>query len=76
MDEFSVVKRTKDGAFLAVVSGMGDNAGTWDSSHALEDARRFAAELREQDPHHDYVVEDQCGPVDEVEPSSGPGLGR
>ncbi len=65
--EYSVVKKTKGGQFVGVVSGMGENSGTWDSSHSLEDACRFAAELRNEDPEHDYVVEDQGGPVDEAE---------
>jgi hypothetical protein len=64
-----VVKRTKDGQFVGVVSGMGENAGTWDSNHGLEDARRFAAELQNDDPEHDYVVEDLGGPVEEDEPT-------
>lgn len=66
MHEYSVVKHTKSGAFVGVISGMGSNQGTWDHTHSLEDARRFAAELRTEDPDHDYVVEDLCGPVDDV----------
>jgi len=71
-NDYSVVKRTLDGVFIGVVSGMGENEGTWDATHSLKDARRFAGELREEDSQHNYVVEDLVGLVDDdyQEPST------
>jgi hypothetical protein len=54
---YSVVKYTLDGKFVATISGMGRNKGTWDHSHSKRTAHRHAASLRREDPNHLYKVE-------------------
>jgi hypothetical protein len=57
---YVVVKYTKlMGVFIGVVSGMGRNKGTWDAeAKSRRTAQRWAAELRREDPEHDYRVEE------------------
>lgn len=57
---YVVVKYTKlTGVFIGVVSGMGRNKGTWDAeANSRRTAQRWAAELRCDDPEHDYHVEE------------------
>jgi hypothetical protein len=54
---YHVVRRTKGGAFVAVISGCGRHRGTQDSSASRRTAQRWARELRTSDPHHTYTVE-------------------
>jgi len=53
----SVVKYTKAGKFVATISGMGRNKGTWDHSHSQRSAQRHAATLRKEDATYEYRVE-------------------
>ncbi len=45
------------GRFMGVVSGMGRNRGTWDSSHGRRSAQRHAAALRVERPAQTFRVE-------------------
>lgn len=59
MTEYVVVKYKPNGEFIGVMSGMGRNKGTWDSNaRSRRTAQRWAAELRREDPEHDYRVEE------------------
>ena len=54
---YSVEKYSKDGQFLGVVSGMGRNAGTWDSeAKSKRTAHRWAKILRTEDRENLYTV--------------------
>lgn len=57
MTRYNVVQRTPTGEFVAVVSGMGRNRGTWDSDHSRSAAYRHARTLRQYDPINRYTVE-------------------
>lgn len=46
MEFFHVVQYTTAGKFVTVISGMGKNKGTWDSSHSRSAAYRHASQLR------------------------------
>ena len=47
-----------NGEFVGVVSGMGRNAGTWDSTaKSQRTAQRWAKQCREGDPKSVYCVE-------------------
>jgi hypothetical protein len=35
----------RDGKFYGVVSGLGRNAGKWDSAHSLRTAQKWAKEM-------------------------------
>lgn len=54
---FHVVKRLLNGTFAGIVSGMGRNAGTWDSDHSRSAAYKHAADCRKDDQQHTYHVE-------------------
>jgi hypothetical protein len=54
---YCVVRYTLDGKFDGVISGMGRNKGTWDSTHGRRTAQRHAACCRKEDPNHLYKVE-------------------
>lgn len=54
---YNIVRYTLQGAFVAVVSGMGVHAGTWGADHSRRTAQRYAADLRKQDKAHLYKVE-------------------
>ena len=54
---YCVVKYTKNGRFLATISGMCRNRGTWDTTHSKRTAQRYARQCRLGDPKHDYRVE-------------------
>jgi hypothetical protein len=58
MDRYSVVEYTKKGEFVATISGMGRNAGTWDSSHSRRTAQKYAAQLRRENKDRVYKVEE------------------
>ena len=46
------------GEFVGSVSGMGRNAGTWDSAaKSLRTAQRWAKQCRRDDPKSTYCVE-------------------
>ena len=47
-----------NGEFVRIVSGMGRNSGTWDSSaKSKRTAQRWAKQCRESDPKSVYRVE-------------------
>ena len=47
-----------NGEFVGIVSGMGRNAGTWDSTaNSKRTAQRWAKQCREGDPKSAYYVE-------------------
>ena len=47
-----------NGKFVGVVSGMGRNAGTWDSTaHSQRTAQRWAKQCRRDDPKSTYRAE-------------------
>lgn len=54
---YYVVKYTVSNRFVCIVSGLGRNAGTWDSAHGQRTAQRHAAALRKRDASHLYRVE-------------------
>ncbi len=54
---FQVCEYDKTGRFIGVVSGMGKNAGKWDSSHSRRAAQRYAAMLRFEKPDSRFSVE-------------------
>lgn len=56
MDHY-VVEYTREGKFVAVISGMGRNKGTWDTAYSKRSAQRHAAVLRKENPSLKYVVE-------------------
>jgi hypothetical protein len=60
-ERYCVCRCTKDGQFMETVSGMGKNAGTWDSDHSLTTARMYAAELRQTEKEHVYKIEPCAG---------------
>lgn len=43
--------------FVGVMSGMGLNRGTWDSSHSRRTAQRHARNLRRERPDQSFRVE-------------------
>lgn len=51
------VVRYIGGKFDAVISGMGRNRGTWDSSHSQRAAQRHARALRLSQPKAEFRVE-------------------
>lgn len=54
-----VTEYTRDGSFVGVCSGMGKNAGTWDSDHTKEEAERFTEEWNAKCPEgHVYRAEE------------------
>lgn len=57
--DYSVVRYTKCGLgnFVATMSGMGRNKGTWDHSHSKRTAQRHAKRLEKEDTTHLYRVE-------------------
>ena len=57
MTRYNVIQRTKTGEFVAIVSGMGRNRGTWDSDHSRSAAYRHARQCRQDDPANHYTVE-------------------
>jgi hypothetical protein len=57
MPRHQVVKYTAHGQFVAIVSGLGRHAGTWDSDHSKRAAQRHASSLRKQDATHIFKVE-------------------
>ena len=55
--EWQVYRYVK-GEFVGIVSGMGRNAGTWDSTaRSKRTAQRWAKQCREGDPKSTYRVE-------------------
>lgn len=54
---FQVAMYDPSGMFVAVVSGMGRNRGTWDSEHGRSAAYTHAAQLRKDQPGFVYRVE-------------------
>ena len=47
-----------NGEFIGIISGMGRNAGTWDSTaRSKRTAQRWAKQCREGDPKSTYYVE-------------------
>ena len=47
-----------NGEFIGIVSGMGRNAGTWDSAaNSKRTAQRWAKQCRRDDPESTYYVE-------------------
>jgi len=53
---YNVIQQTPAGEFIAVMAGMGRNAGTWDTQHGRSQAYAHARKLRQTDPQHRYVV--------------------
>ena len=52
------VSRYVKGEFVGIVSGMGRNAGTWDSAaQSKRTAQRWAKQCRMDDPKSTYSVE-------------------
>lgn len=59
MTEYVVVRYKPTGEFNGVMAGMGRNKGTWDAeARSRRTAQRWAAELRREDPEHDYRVKE------------------
>lgn len=56
-NRFEVVRYTPSGEMAGVMSGMGRNAGTWDSEHSRSAAYRHARDCRRDDPSFIYKVE-------------------
>lgn len=54
---YIVVERTRAGAFIAVISGMGRNRNTLDASHSQRTAQRHARRLGVALPQFKYTVE-------------------
>lgn len=53
------VAKYANGKFCGIVSGMGRNAGTWDSeAKSKRTAQRWAAILRREDTQSVYTVEE------------------
>ena len=53
---FYIAKYTHSGKFVAVMSGMGKNKGTWDYLHGKTQAYAHKKACQTADPHHRYVV--------------------
>lgn len=47
----------EQGRFIGVMSGMGRNRGTWDSTHGRSSAYRHAGRLRIERPAQTFRVE-------------------
>lgn len=57
-ERYCVVEVTPQGKFVAVISGMGRNKGTWDAStDSRRTAQRWAAQLRREYPDSRFRVE-------------------
>lgn len=57
--EFQVCKYSKQGEFLGVVSGMGRNKGTWDSTaKSKRTAQRWLKMLRDDNDGFSYDIQE------------------
>lgn len=57
MVEYCVAKYGLRGKWLGIISGMGKNRNTWDSSHSRSRAYYYCRKLRKQDKMYAYKVE-------------------
>lgn len=57
--EFIVVEYNADGQFVAVISGMGHNRGTLDTTHTRSNAKAHAERLKQRNPDYVYRVQHQ-----------------
>lgn len=57
--EYQVCKYSKQGEFLGVVSGMGRNKGTWDSTaHSKRTAQRWLKLCRDDNDGFIYSIQE------------------